>query len=157
MCSLISDYEFYEQIGSGAYAVVVRCKHLTSGNIIAAKIYDKFKMNDSDKKKSLQQEVKIMKRLWHPKIVKLYEVIDTSWYVYLMLEYCRGKSLQDLIRSWGDKKFDENESRFLIKQLLLAIEYLHSRKIVHWDIKLENMILNEDLNLKIIDFGFSSK
>lgn len=78
MCSLISDYEFYEQIGSGAYAVVVRCKHLTSGNIIAAKIYDKFKMNDSDKKKSLQQEVKIMKRLRHPKIVKLYEVIDTS-------------------------------------------------------------------------------
>ena len=48
MCSLISDYEFYEQIGSGAYAVVVRCKHLTSGNIIAAKIYDKFKMKLQD-------------------------------------------------------------------------------------------------------------
>lgn len=72
---------------------MVRCKHIPSGNIIAAKVYDKFKMNDSEKKKSLQTEIKVMQRLRHPKIVKLYEVIDTVRYVYLMLEYCRGMSL----------------------------------------------------------------
>jgi len=101
-------------------------------------------------------EIKILKKLKHPKISKLYEVIETSRFVYLMIEWVEGQSIQDILRDRIERKFDENEARFIIKQLLLALEYLHSKSIVHRDVKVENVMLDKDNNLKLIDFGFSS-
>lgn len=82
---------------------------------MAAKIYDKFWLNDSSRKKSLRHEIKIWWRIWHTKIARLYEVIETVRYIYLMQEWVEGESVQDILRGRIERKFEENEARFIIK------------------------------------------
>lgn len=100
------------------------------------------------------REIKILSRLDHQYIAKLVESIDTSKYVFLVMEYAHGESLHSHLRAAPNKQFKEEKAKIIIKQVLEAAEYLHQNKIAHRDIKLENIIIDTNGQIKLIDFGF---
>ena len=133
----------------------MKCRHKKTGNLLAAKIYDKFKLIDENRKKSLKAEIRIMRKLKHNRVCRLYEVMDTSRHIYLIMELVEGLSLNDKIKTRPEKRFTENEAAYIFKQLCEATDYMHSKNVIHRDIKMENIMLDQANKIKIIDFGFS--
>ena len=121
---------------------------------MAIKIIDKTQLNPSSLQK-LFREVRIMKHLDHPNIVKLYQVIETDKTLYLVMEFASGGEVFDYLVAHGRMK--EKEARAKFRQIVSAVEYLHQMHIVHRDLKAENLLLDADMNIKIADFGFSNE
>ena len=92
----------------------------------------------------------------HNSIVQLYEIIDTSKYVILVMEYVGGSSLHGYLKSKSKRRLEEWDAKRIFKQIIEGLKYCHSRCITHRDIKLENLLLDENNQIKIIDFGFST-
>lgn len=130
-CSQIEDYTFGQVIGKGAYAEVKECIHRRTGNKVAIKAYDRYKLIDIQRRRQAMREIKLMSKAEHPNIVKLIESIDTLKYVYLVMEYAHGESLHSHLKNVPNKQFTEDKAKVIIKQLLEAIEYLHLNKIAH--------------------------
>eukprot|EP00047_Mylnosiga_fluctuans_P004450 m.234594 g.234594 ORF g.234594 m.234594 type:complete len:644 (-) comp12685_c0_seq1:133-2064(-) len=149
----IANYQLMKTVGKGNFAKVKLAKHVLTGVEVAIKIIDKTTLNESNLAKLLR-EVNIMKKLDHPNIVKLYEVIDTEKTLYLVMEYADGGEVFDYLVTHGRMK--EKEARLKFRQIVSAVQYLHSQCIVHRDLKAENLLLDEELNIKIADFGFSN-
>jgi serine/threonine protein kinase len=120
---------------------------------VAVKIVN-FSLFTKKEKKSLKREIKILKQLEHPHIVKLYDVYEDEKKCYMIFEYVPGGELFDYMVKVGC--LNENEARKFMRQILSAVEYCHSLLIVHRDLKPENLLLDGDLNIKITDFGLSS-
>lgn len=102
----------------------------------------------------LLREVSIMKLLNHPNIVKLFEVIETEKTLYLVMEYINNGEVFDYLVKNGRMK--ENVARQKFRQIVSAVQYLHSKNIIHRDLKAENLLLDNNLDVKIVDFGFSN-
>lgn len=92
-------------IGRGAYAEVKESLHRKSGEKVAIKQYDRYKLLDVQRKKQAIREIKILSKLDHPNIVKLHESIDTPKYVYLVMEYARGESLHSHLKATPGRQF----------------------------------------------------
>jgi len=150
----IGKYQFNKTIGKGNFAKVKLAKHLPTGREVAIKIIDKAQLNPTSLQK-LFREVKIMKGLDHPNIVKLFEVIETEKTLYLVMEYASGGEVFDYLVAHGRMK--EKEARSKFRQIVSAVQYLHQKHIVHRDLKAENLLLDAELNIKIADFGFSNE
>lgn len=99
----IHDYDFMNKIGQGAYAVVKLATYTPTGEKRAVKMYDRSKLIDGTRKQSLMKEIKILKKIDHPNIIKFYEAIDTAKYVYLCTEFVSGPSLLQLLKSKPDR------------------------------------------------------
>ncbi|CDW78707.1 protein kinase domain containing protein [Stylonychia lemnae] len=152
----LEDYQLIRLLGSGAYATVKLGQNKKSKQKVAIKIYPKYKLNDPTKKKAVQREIICMKKLDHPNIVKLFENFETSKEVYLIQEYINGVSLYQYIKNKTSKRIlAEDQARFFFKQLCESVRYLHSQNICHRDLKLENILVDDRNNVKLIDFGFS--
>lgn len=151
----IDNYHLGIEIGHGSYAVVRSGTNKTTGQKIAIKVYEKYKLISSQRKNCVNREIKILQKFDHPNIVKLHEVIDTSRQLFLIMELVRGKSLLDYVRSKSGRKLEEPDCARLFKQIVEGINYCHTRNVAHRDIKMDNILLDEMLNVKIIDFGFS--
>lgn len=90
----------------------------------------------------------------HPNVIKLYEIIETPKEIYLVMELCKGGELFDYINK--SKRLTEEEARRIFKQLISAIEYLARTRVAHRDIKPENILLDDNKNIKLVDFGLSN-
>ena len=158
-------------IGKGSFGEVYLTRRKGDNKLYATKIYkrDIFE-NSIELKKYLKSEVLILRKLDHQNIVKLIEVKKTKKHFYLVMEYCNGDDLLKTLEKYKKKykkPFSEEIVQYLMKQIMNAFNYIHSKEIMHRDIKLENILLHFDseqdkLNLnimkstpKIIDFGFA--
>jgi hypothetical protein len=128
----IGKYRLIKTIGKGNFAKVKLAKHELIGKEVAIKIIDKTQLNQGSLQK-LFREVKIMKCLDHPNIVKLFEVIQTEKTLYLVMEYASGGEVFDYLVAHGRMK--EKEARAKFRQIVSAVQYLHQKHIVHRDLK----------------------
>ncbi|XP_017876070.1 serine/threonine-protein kinase MARK2-like isoform X13 [Ceratina calcarata] len=150
----IGKYKLLKTIGKGNFAKVKLAKHVPTGKEVAIKIIDKTQLNPSSLQK-LFREVRIMKMLDHPNIVKLFQVIETEKTLYLVMEYASGGEVFDYLVLHGRMK--EKEARAKFRQIVSAVQYCHQKKIIHRDLKAENLLLDSEMNIKIADFGFSNE
>ncbi|XP_055302048.1 serine/threonine-protein kinase SIK1 isoform X4 [Sitodiplosis mosellana] len=146
-------YDIERTIGKGNFAVVKLARHRITKNEVAIKIIDKSQL-DSGNLEKVYREVEIMKRLDHPHIIRLYQVMETKLMLYIVSEYASQGEIFDYIARYG--KMSERAARQKFWQILSAVEYCHKRGIVHRDLKAENLLLDSNMRIKIADFGFSN-
>eukprot|EP01034_Spumella_vulgaris_P029397 gene29397-36446_t len=158
----ISRYDVIREIGKGGFSTVYQCRHKVTKVDYAVKVVDlrPLRLRERFNPTRLKREVEIMRRLKHPNIVQFIEVYEDSDYLMMVLEYCPGTELFDVILA--KSKFSEVEARPIFAQIAKALFYLHSLNIIHRDIKPENILLHKDLNpatgepvAKLLDFGLS--
>ncbi|KAI3643687.1 hypothetical protein MP228_009851 [Amoeboaphelidium protococcarum] len=149
----IGNYSFIKTLGEGNFAKVKLAKHKITGQEVAIKIIDKMQM-DEQKLSKLYREVRILKLLNHPNVVKMYEVVETRYTIFLVMEYVSGGELYDYLVVHGRMK--ERDARPKFRQILSAVSYCHKKRVIHRDLKAENLLLDADMNIKIADFGFSN-
>ncbi|KAM7076529.1 maternal embryonic leucine zipper kinase isoform 8-T12 [Ciconia maguari] len=146
-------YELTETIGTGGFAKVKLARHLLTGEKVAIKIMDKRALGDDLPRVKI--EIDAVKNLSHQHICQLYHVIETSKKIFMVLEYCPGGELFDYIIS--KDRLSEEEARVFFRQIVSAIAYVHSQGYAHRDLKPENLLIDEEHNLKLIDFGLCAK
>ena len=153
----IDDYMVVKELGKGSYATVKLAMKKSNRNKYAMKIYSKKLLLEPQKKSIINNEIKILKQLDNINIVKLYEIIDTTNYLYLIMEYIDGISLLETIKRDKNHFFEEQRALKIFIQILKAIIYCQNKNISHRDIKLENILIIKNDIIKIIDFGFAIK
>ncbi|XP_020918428.1 serine/threonine-protein kinase SIK2 isoform X2 [Sus scrofa] len=146
-------YEIEGTLGKGNFAVVKLGRHRITRTEVAIKIIDKSQL-DAVNLEKIYREVQIMKMLDHPHIIKLYQVMETKSMLYLVTEYAKNGEIFDYLANHG--RLNESEARRKFWQILSAVDYCHGRKIVHRDLKAENLLLDNNMNIKIADFGFGN-
>ena len=152
----IGDYILGEEIGSGAFGKVLLGKHILTEEKVAIKILDKMILNETPEDYELvKKEISILKIVKHKYIVQLYEIMQTAQHIFIIMEYCEGKEILDYILR--KNRLSELESLKYFQQLINCLFYLHSQNIAHRDIKIDNMLLDGNKDLKLIDFGLSTK
>nr|XP_029480046.1 striated muscle preferentially expressed protein kinase-like [Oncorhynchus nerka] len=140
-------YTFMDEKARGRFGVIRECRENATGNLFMAKIVP----YETDNKQTVLQEYNILKSLHHDKIMALHEAYITPRYLVLISECCKGK---ELIYSLIDRfRYSEDDVVGYIIQVLQGLDYLHNRRILHLDIKPENIIITYMNMVKIIDFG----
>ncbi|WFD35209.1 hypothetical protein MCUN1_002059 [Malassezia cuniculi] len=144
---VVGNYTLQRTIGQGTFGRVRRATHRLTNTHVAVKQIPKAHIA------SLTREIHHHRRLQHPNIVQLFEVLETESSIWLVAELCSGGELYDYLVERGT--IPEPEARVLFGQLCLAVAHIHSLGIVHRDLKLENILLDAQRNVKLSDFGFS--
>ncbi|XP_039386756.1 hormonally up-regulated neu tumor-associated kinase homolog A-like [Mauremys reevesii] len=151
----VGTYLVGKMINKGSFAKVMEGLHIPTGEKVAIKVIDKKKAKqDSYVLKNMKREPRIHQMIKHPNIVQLYETLETENFYYMVMELCLGGDLMD--RICDKKKLEEREVRDYTRQIMSAVEHLHRHGIVHRDLKIENFLLDENNNIKIVDFGLSN-
>lgn len=148
------DYILLKELGEGTFGNVKLGKHTQSGQLVAVKILEKNRITDQADVERVIREIKILKGIRHPNVIKLYEIIETKSNIYLIMEYASGGELFDYIVQ--KDRLSEREGFKFYNQIVAGIEFLHSKGIAHRDLKPENLLLDKYKNLKIVDFGLSN-
>ncbi|TNN00989.1 hypothetical protein fugu_012235 [Takifugu bimaculatus] len=148
-------YHLGRTLGRGHFAVVKLARHVDTGDLVAVKMIDKTKL-DVMATSHLLQEVRCMRLVQHPNVVRLYEVIDTPTTLYLVMELAEGGDLFDyIIRHEGGVAEDTAKRHFA--QIVRAVAYCHRLHVVHRDLKPENVVFFPQQGVvKLTDFGFSN-
>ncbi|XP_027553955.1 death-associated protein kinase 2 isoform X3 [Neopelma chrysocephalum] len=155
-------YDIGEELGSGQFAIVKKCQERSTGVEYAAKFIKKRQSRASRRgvsREEIQREVTILQQVLHPNIVKLHDIYENKTDVVLILELVSGGELFDFLAQ--KESLSEEEATRFIKQILDGVNYLHSKKIAHFDLKPENiMLLDKNIpipHIKLIDFGLAHK
>jgi len=148
-------YERGRFLGKGGFAKCYELKDLATGEVTAGKIVPKSLLTKSHQKEKMSQEIRLHKAVAHNNLVKLYSYFEDPNFVYIVLELCRKRSLMELHKR--RKAITEPETRYFLHQILLGCLYLHDNKIIHRDLKLGNVFLNDNMEVKIGDFGLATK
>lgn len=152
---MITDkYIIQDELGRGAFSVVKLAVEKSTGIKYAVKIIQKSKVEQDMAR--LATEMEILKKVDHPNIIALKEIIDTKSCLFIVTEVVTGGELFDKIVELG--QYTEKDAAVLVSKMVSAIDYLHSINIVHRDLKPENLLLKDSNNLsevKLADFGLS--
>ncbi|XP_074693836.1 death-associated protein kinase 2 isoform X2 [Strix aluco] len=155
-------YEIGEELGSGQFAIVKKCREKSTGVEYAAKFIKKRQSRASRRgvrREEIEREVTILQQILHANIIKLHDIYENKTDVVLILELVSGGELFDFLAQ--KESLSEEEATRFIKQILDGVNYLHSKKIAHFDLKPENiMLLDKNIpipHIKLIDFGLAHK
>ncbi|CAF2100855.1 hypothetical protein BRARA_E02438 [Brassica rapa] len=150
----LGKYELGRTLGEGNFGKVKFAKDTVSGQPFAVKIIDKSRIADLNFSLQIKREIRTLKMLKHPNIVRLHEVLASKTKINMVMELVTGGELFDKIVSNG--KLTETEGRKMFQQLIDGISYCHIKGVFHRDLKLENVLLDAKGHIKITDFGLSA-
>ncbi|EYU37174.1 hypothetical protein ABFS82_12G053500 [Erythranthe guttata] len=152
--ALFRKYEIGKLLGCGVFAKVYHARDISNGRSVAVKVVSKSKLNNNvNLMAHIKREISTMSWLRHPYIVKLFEVLATRTKIYFVLEFVKGG---ELFAKVVKGRFSEDLSRKYFQQLISAVSYCHLRGISHRDSKPENLLLDENGNLKVLEFSLSA-
>jgi len=152
----IRKYQKGNFLGKGGFAQCYEFTNMESKKIFAAKIIAKESLQKSRARQQLYNEIKIHRMLKHENIVDFIEVFEDKTNVYLLLELCSFGTLKDYMKQSYLKILPEAEVKIFTHQLVSGLIYLHSKSVIHRDLKNGNLFLNHSKHLKIGDFGLSA-
>jgi len=142
-------------LGQGASGKCFQITDMKNGNVYAGKFVSKEIVKKYKMKEKLIQEISIHRTLSHDHIVAFYGFFEDETYVYIVLELCQNRSMAELVKR---RKFiTEPEVRYYLKQVLSAVQFLHENSIIHRDLKLGNVFINNEMKVKIGDFGLATR
>ncbi|GLE04839.1 hypothetical protein PINS_up013818 [Pythium insidiosum] len=146
------NYAIARHLGEGSYSTVKQVTHRKKGGAFACKIVDKASLSAVDRV-ALGHEVRVLASVRHPNIMQLYEVIEDDAKCYLIMELAEHGDLFDKIVKQG--RFPESEAQTVVSALADALHYCHTNRIIHRDVKPENVLLSAEHGVKLCDFGFA--
>jgi len=147
-------YDLGEELGSGAFSVVVKARHKKTEEVVAIKQVAR----DQTDQEEMYNELSIMSQLSHPNLVTFREIFETPERFYVVLELVTGGELFDRIIEL--QRYSEKEAAHVLYQALSGLKHMHDLKIAHRDLKPENLLLSSkehNANVKLADFGFATK
>ena len=150
----VGNYTLLETIGNGTFGEVMLAVERHTRESVAVKILEKDKIVDEDARTRLMNEIAILHRVQHPKVLHLLEVVESVDAIYLITEYVAGGELFQYIVQHG--RLEEAEAVKLFSQLVAAVDSCHRSHVIHRDLKPENVLLDADGNIKLIDFGLGT-
>ncbi|KAG2005798.1 CAMK/CAMK1 protein kinase [Coprinopsis cinerea AmutBmut pab1-1] len=148
-------YLLLQTLGEGEFGKVKLGLHCQWGEEVAVKLIRRGNVDSSVRMSKVEREIEVLRTLKHPNIVRLYDVIETDKYIGIILEYASGGELFDHILA--HRHLRERDAAKLFSQLISGVWYIHQKKIVHRDLKLENLLLDRHRNVIITDFGFANR
>jgi 5'-AMP-activated protein kinase catalytic alpha subunit len=147
-------YTMGRMIGEGGFSQVRLALHHLSERFVAVKVINKAKILDPAELRRVEREIRVMRRLDHISIVKLFEVIDTPSKQYMVMEHAPMGSLLDYVR--GKRRLEESQAATFFVQIAAGLQYCHQHEVVHRDVKLENILMDSSKSMKLIDFGLAA-
>jgi serine/threonine-protein kinase ULK/ATG1 len=163
---ILKDYKLYKIIGQGSFGKVYLTMKGNDPKEYATKCID-FNALNKDVQKYLKNEIELMKNMNHPNVIRLIDEMKSAHHYYVIMEYCNGGTLSDCLRRFG-RPFPIEVIQYFMRQIVAGLKYLHSKRIIHRDIKLDNILVNfknkKEKNylkalltseVKIIDFGLA--
>ncbi|KAF8721876.1 hypothetical protein HU200_022820 [Digitaria exilis] len=153
---LLGKYELGPLLGRGTFAKVYRARCLAGGDPVAVKVLDKPELTATGMAARVLREVSAMRRLRHPNVLRLHEVLATRSKVYLVMELAPGGDLLSRLASLPTRRLPEHAARRVFAQLVSALVYSHARGVFHRDVKPQNVLLDAAGNLKVSDFGLAA-
>ena len=152
--SSLQFYQIIKLLGKGSFGKVYLGLQRLTNRLVAIKCLEKDHFKDESTKRKILSEVRILKKLLgHPNIVKLLEVFENKKYVFFITEYATNGDL--LKHTKANNAIPENDAKYMFYQIAMGIKYMHQQNIVHRDIKLDNILIDEYNRCKICDFGVS--
>ena len=168
----VDDLTLTKSLGKGAFGEVFLTQKKGSKELFATKRLDRAFSEKPENIKLLANEITLLKKINHPNIVRLIELKKTKSHCYIVMEYCNGGDLSGCLKKYKaayKRPFSEEIVQYIMRQVVNGINFLHSNKIIHRDLKLDNILVTfpsendkKSLNMmkataKIIDFGFATK
>ena len=142
-------------LGKGGFAKVYWCTSLDTNRHYAVKIVPKANLVKSRARQKLQAEIKIHRSLKHDNVCEYKHFFEDKVNCYILLELCQNQSMNEMIKR--RKRLTEPEVKYYMKQLLHAVRYMHDINVIHRDLKLGNLFLDKNLNVKVGDFGLATR
>ncbi|KAE8889858.1 hypothetical protein PF005_g20549 [Phytophthora fragariae] len=153
----ISDFTLLEFLGEGATAQVYLAEHGASGAHVAIKVIDKLLVQRAQLESKVRQEMVLHAELRHPHVLHVESVFEDARNFYMALEYCARRSLSAIVKTLPGRKMDEQMAKKIFRQVVAGVVYLHASGVIHRDLKLANLLMNADGEVKISDFGLAAR
>uniref|UniRef100_A0A8C4ZP10 non-specific serine/threonine protein kinase n=1 Tax=Gadus morhua TaxID=8049 RepID=A0A8C4ZP10_GADMO len=148
-------FEVMETLGKGTYGKVKKAMERTTQNTVAIKSIRKERITEDLDRVHIQREIEITASLRHPNIIRFFEVFESRDKIVIVMEYASRGELYDYVHE--HRRLSEAQARDIFRQITSAVHYCHKNGVVHRDLKLENILLDQDLNVKLADFGLSNR
>ena len=152
--TVVHQYQLGRFLGKGGFAKCYEAKDMATGNVLAVKIIEKSTLNKGRAKQKLLSEISIQKEMSHSGIVKFEGYFEDNQRAFILLEMCPNQSLKEVLKR--RKRLHELEVQYY-SQIIPALQYIHSMNVIHRDMKLGNLFLGKNMEVKVGYFGLASK